>query len=91
MLIGSFMTFLLTMLIASQAHAWLSVDDPGKSYSFKFRMENETYEYQQKASSYEDAFAKAAEACFKHFKQGRRLSEDRGIAIIDVCANPRTI
>ena len=54
-------------------------------------MNNESYEYTQKAKTYEDAYSKAAQACFTHFKAGRRVSEDQGLDIIDICANPRKI
>ncbi len=54
-------------------------------------MNSETYEYSLNASSYEEAFDKAAQSCFRHFKQGRRVSQDQGLDIIDVCANPRSL
>jgi len=47
------------------------------------------FEFRTHASNYEEAFKKAAQACFTHFKAGRQLSEDEGLSIIDSCANPR--
>lgn len=72
------------------AKAWVSHDEAMKPYTFKFKFENQVFEYSQKSTSFEEAFDKAAQACYKHFKAGRRLSEDRGLDIIDVCANPRS-
>lgn len=72
------------------ANAWVSSEPIQKPYSFKFKMLKETFEYSQKAPSYEEAFEKAAQACYRHFKAGQRLTEDRGLDIIDVCANPRS-
>jgi hypothetical protein len=92
---GVFMKKVLLVIliaVASTANAWLTPDnDSAKVYSFKFKMNDELYEYTQKAKSYEDAYGKAAQACFTHFKAGRRVSEDQGLDIIDVCANPRKI
>ena len=83
----------ILVITASTANAWLTPDGDAAAqvYSFKFKMNNESYEYTQKAKTYEDAYSKAAQACFTHFKAGRRVSEDQGLDIIDVCANPRKI
>jgi hypothetical protein len=75
----------------SASHAWISTEPGAKVYSFRFKMNGETFEYTQKASSYDQAFERAAQTCFKHFKKGQRLNESTGLDIIDVCANPRTI
>lgn len=83
--------FALITLVGLGAHAWVSTAPVEKEFSFKFQMKNEKYEYSQKAGSYEEAFEKAAQSCYRHFKGGRQISEDRGLDIIDVCANPRTI
>jgi hypothetical protein len=74
----------------ASAQAWVSTNPKDQLYSFKFHMKGETYEYQQSANTYEEAFSNAAKACFSHFKAGRHLSEDDGLDIIDVCANPRS-
>ncbi|MEZ0392413.1 MAG: hypothetical protein ACAH59_09370 [Pseudobdellovibrionaceae bacterium] len=84
------LTLVLILGLSIQAKAWVSHDASEKLYSFKYRMQNETFEVSQKSGSYEEAFERAAKACYRHFKAGRRLSEDRGLDIIDVCANPRT-
>lgn len=85
-----FATLLMVLGLSLQASAWISVDTPDKQYSFKFHMKGEVYEYSQASSSYEEAFEKAAKACYQHFKGGRHITEDQGLDIIDVCANPRT-
>ena len=87
-----FWIILIFTIAAVPSWGWVSTPTAIKEYGFKFKMtENEKYEYVTKANTYEDAFEKAAQACFNHFKGGRRVSEDRGLAIIDVCANPRTL
>ena len=71
--------------------AWVSTAPKENVYSFKFNYAGETLEIRKPASTYEDAFEQAASECFKHFKGSGKLSEDRGLDIIDVCANPRSI
>lgn len=73
-----------------QSHAWISKEETMKPYNFKFKMADTTFEYSQKSASYEEAFGKAAKACYRHFKNGKPLTEDQGLDIIDVCANPRS-
>lgn len=79
----------LVMMWTCGASAWISSDPAAKEYTFKFKYAGETFEVRRPAGSYEEAFEKAADACFKHFKNGKKLSEDKGLDIIDVCANPR--
>jgi len=83
------LTMALLLGLSAPVHAWVSSEPSQKVYSFKFKMQNETFEVSQKSASYEEAFERAAKDCYRHFKGGRRLSEDRGLDIIDVCANPR--
>lgn len=72
----------------------------GNEFQFHFEMvtskdlttrapSKDRFEYRTVASSYEEAFKTAAQACYRHFKNGKRLTEDEGLDIIDVCANPR--
>lgn len=58
-------------------------------YSFVYRFEKELLELKIEGESYEVAYDRAALKCFKHFKRGQFLKEERGLDIIDVCANPR--
>lgn len=69
------------------------------SFEFTFRLDAETkaklpkaespYKFRTQAASYDEAFKKAAQACYNHFKAGERLSEEAGLGVIDTCANPR--
>lgn len=83
--------FAMITLAASFSFAWSETAPAQKDYAFKFKMKAGTFEYSRKAPSYEEAYESAAQACFKHFKGGRHISEDQGLDIIDVCANPRAI
>ncbi len=60
-----------------------------KPYVFTFKMSGETFEYKKDADSKDEAFEYAAKACYQHFKGGKKLTESKGLDIIDVCANPK--
>jgi len=82
---------LLVMVLSLQAQASFMNNDGGQAFKFKFsQFQGEVYEYEIKANSKDDAYQKAAQACFDHFKAGRHVSMDFGQDIIDVCVNPRS-
>jgi len=85
-------TFIALALLAfsCSSFAWTSRDLATKEYTFKFRMAGQSLELKQNAVSYEDAYEKAAKQCFAFFKGPGKVSENRGLDIIDVCANPRS-
>lgn len=88
LILGLVFVFILNLSLSASA---ATPEDAGdRQFVFKFKLKGETYEYSQRSGSYEEAFEKAAQACFKHYKGGRRVSEDQGLDIIDVCANPRS-
>lgn len=80
----------IILLVSFQAQAWKSTDPSKKDYVFKYKMAGNSLEIKRSAPSYEDAFEGAAQECFKYYKGQGRVSEDRGLDIIDVCANPRS-
>lgn len=87
------MKTLLTIAILAftcTSFAWNSKDSAPKEYNFKFKLQGETFEYRTPAGSYEEAFEQAAQKCFNHYKGAGKVSESRGLDIIDVCANPRS-
>lgn len=89
---------LFALGLARPAFAATPPADKG-DFAFVFRLDSEAkaklpkarspYTYRTQASTYEEAFKKAAQACFDHFKAGERLSEEVGLSVIDACANPR--
>ena len=80
-----------TLVFAQGAFGWISKDATQKVYGFKFSLKGATFEYKQSSSSFEEAYERAAKACYSHYKDGKRLTEDTGLDIIDVCANPRSL
>lgn len=85
-------TFLNVFIFSSVSLAWISTPEINKEYNFKFKpFQGEVYTYQTSSSSQEEAFEKAAQSCFNHYKKGRRISMDYGQDIIDICVNPRNL
>lgn len=85
----SFITIAI-LAFSCSSYAWISKDGGGKEYTFKYKLSGQTLEVKKSAPSYEDAFEQAAQTCFNFYKGAGKVSEDRGLDIIDVCANPRS-
>ncbi len=82
---------LLSVLAFScSSFAWTSTTPMSKDYIFKYQLGGKALEIKKPAASYEDAFKQAASQCFNFYKGAGKVSEDRGLDIIDVCANPRS-
>lgn len=81
--------FLLgSMLVGNLSFA--SINKAGvKEYIFKYILSGRTLEIKESAESYEEAFEKSAQRCFDFYRGSGKMSEERGLDIIDVCANPR--
>lgn len=58
-----------------------------KTYSFQFKSIKKPIA--MKASSKEDAFKLAARECFSKLTGGSYPGEEKGLDIIDICANPK--
>jgi hypothetical protein len=85
------MIFAAIISLNSTASAVVSTEPVVQQYTFKFNYKEASFEIKNKSSSYEDAFDKAADLCFEHFKKSvPKMNEDIGLSIIDVCANPRS-
>lgn len=81
---------LALMTFSCSSFAWSSHEPVTKEYLFKFKMAGQILELKHEGQSYEDAYEKAAKECFHYFKGNGKVSENRGLDIIDVCANPRS-
>jgi hypothetical protein len=71
--------------------SFAAVTPDTKEYGFKYKFSGQTYEFKQLAGSYEEAFERVAVLCFNKLKNNQIVSEERGLDIIDVCANPRPL
>lgn len=78
------------LAFSCSSFAAISRDIASKEYTFKYQLSGQSLEIKRSAGSYEEAFDTAAQQCFKFYKGSGKVSEDRGLDIIDVCANPRS-
>ena len=83
---------LITAFISFSAIASPSMpaNQPG-SFKFVFNQNNkkESFTISQAAATKEDAFKLAAKNCFQKLTNGKYPGEERGLDIIDICANPK--
>lgn len=88
------MMILMIAMVATTSYGWKETSPSQKEYTFKFDLQHKLsktpLEVRKVAASYEDAFDSAAQQCFRHYKGAGRVTEDRGLDIIDICANPRS-
>ena len=79
-------TLTLAFLISTSAFA-STLEDAPKTYSFAFKTIKEPI--RAVASTKDAAFKLAAKLCFKHLTGGKYPGEEKGLDIIDICANPK--
>lgn len=61
-----------------------------QKFDFKYSFEGEKLAISQEAPDYYVALTKAAKSCFSHFKSKTKSNQQKGVDLIDVCANPRS-
>ena len=72
----------LTLLLCSTASA--------TEFKFTYTLGRDQLQYKTEASDWKTAFNRGAEFCFDFFvKREKNLTEEKGLDIIDTCANPR--
>ncbi len=61
-----------------------------KSWSFKYKdLTQKPFQIKKEASSYEEAYKSASHECFQQLTDGHYPGEEKGLDIIDICANPK--
>lgn len=62
-----------------------------KSYTFKYKsLDKKPFALKISAPNYETAFKLSAKECFQKLTQGQYPGEEKGLDIIDICANPKS-
>lgn len=82
---------ILLALLALSLKSFAGVN-PSKEFVFKFKTSansQTTFQINKTASSQEEAFKLAAKECFQKLTGGQYPGEEKGLDIIDICANPR--
>ncbi len=83
-------TALLTVLLASN-FAFAAVPTSAKIWVFSYKIaKTNVFQIKKSAGTYEEAFKSAAKECYQQMTQGKYPGEEKGLAIIDICANPKS-
>ena len=76
------LVFSAIVLVSSIAQA--------KEFKFSWIFGTNKLEYKTKAPNWDIAFDRASSFCYDYMVQREQnLTEDKGVAIIDVCSNPK--
>lgn len=82
--------FLSIILAASVGYSAPNPVSTQKSYSFQFKaFKSKAFSITQTAATKELAFKLAASECFKKLTGNKYPGEEKGLEIIDICANPK--
>ncbi len=80
----------ITLLLSSlSGFSALAAPTPTKDFKFVFKSGTQSFEIKKKAASQESAFKLAAKECYSTLTGGTYPGEERGMDIIDICANPK--
>lgn len=61
-----------------------------KSYLFNYKdLSKKPFQIKKEATTYEEAYKSASKDCFQQLTQGKYPGEEKGLDIIDICANPK--
>lgn len=60
-----------------------------KEFKFTYLFRRDKLQYKTDADTWEQAFERGSQFCFDFYAKREPLTEDRGLEIIDACANPR--
>jgi hypothetical protein len=72
------------------AFALSAAGAPQKKYQFQFKVSKQhSISITKSASTKEEAYKLAAKDCFHKLTAGKYPGEERGLDIIDICANPK--
>lgn len=83
-------TIIAAFLSSTMAKAAVTPTQESQTYVFQFKATKaKGFSISQKASSKEAAFKLAATACFRKLTADTYPGEEKGLEIIDICANPK--
>lgn len=61
-----------------------------QSWSFNYKdLSKKPFQIKKEAASYEEAYKAASKDCYQQLTQGKYPGEEKGLDIIDICANPK--
>lgn len=81
-------TILIGLMLMSASTAYSASKTQNFSFQYKAK-QYKSFTIVRAASSKEEAFRLAAKDCFKHLTNNKYPGEEKGLEIIDICANPK--
>jgi hypothetical protein len=61
-----------------------------KSWSFNYKdLSKKPFSIKKEAGTYEEAYKSASRECYQQLTNGKYPGEEKGLDIIDICANPK--
>ncbi len=82
-------TALILLTLFVSIFSFAATKQADKSYKFIYRMDRQIFEVSKAAANKDIAFKLAAKECFQKLTGGNYPGEERGLDIIDICANPK--
>ncbi len=83
-------TLVLTFNATAATNKQILAVKQQKSYSFQYKApQMKPFKVIRTAVNAEEAFKLAAQDCFNQLTQGKYPGEEKGLQIIDICANPK--
>lgn len=80
-----------TSLAALAEKQNLSSSSVIKTWTFSYKpLKSQQFQIKKNALTFEEAFKSAAKECYQQMTQGKYPGEDKGLEIIDICANPKS-
>lgn len=83
-------TLILTLTSCLALNAWANTPAKTAVYSFQYKApQMKAFQISRTATSRDEAFRLAAQDCYKKLTNGHYPGEEKGLQIIDICANPK--
>ncbi|OFZ31947.1 MAG: hypothetical protein A2622_11960 [Bdellovibrionales bacterium RIFCSPHIGHO2_01_FULL_40_29] len=82
-------TTLMTILMLAGLSANAAQSNSIKDFKFVFQSGKQSFELKKTAPTKDLAFKLAAKECYQRLTGGKYPGEERGLDIIDICANPK--
>ena len=81
---------ILTIVLLSTSSVFAAQTPSPKSYVFQYKThQNKNFTITSTANSQQEAFRIAAKECFNKLTGNKYPGEEKGLEIIDICANPK--
>ena len=82
-------TTLILLTLLGSFNVFAATQQEIKSYKFVYQLDKQIFEVKKSAANKDIAFKLAAKECFQQLTAGKYPGEERGMDIIDICANPK--